>query len=257
MFGSSVSGSLSSAVSGAVGGKLGDALGGIVGGLLSGEDDMNTSPIPSFYFEVLMFDKPKLGVSLDLSALDSLGVAGDVAKGLVKEATSMVQGAIDSFLAIPAPGDYHLDQSFIEVSGIEMQIDSITKAEGGYNYPIDLPGQLKNPHVILKRLVRMKTLKDKWSLWVSQTMERAALWNKAIETKHVQINIMHPNLSDSGSPIILKSIMLYDAYPVKTSFSTLNSTSEDFLVEEIEISYSNTYSGYGMTNQSNTASISL
>jgi len=202
------------------------------------------SPIPSFYFSVEIFDN----ISEDLSNKNKAN-PNDIGEGggsVLNQISSMV--GLNNTLSFDSVEDWH-NKSFIEISGIEITLDPDSKNEGGYNYPIDLPKQLKNPNIVLKRLFRPINAnpdKDKWTKWIKDTMHSMAYWDKPIEKKNLQIIIYHPNLSsDSGKPYILHTVTVYDAYPVKQSFGTLNSTAEELFTEEIEISYSNTQALYG------------
>lgn len=217
---------------GLVGNALSTMVGGALDSFMSG-DEMKTSPIPSFYFEVDFFDTDGYQ-----SAKAKLPDAPDSGLGanLLSAAESLVSGPNTL-----KPGDYDKEwylKSFIEVSGLEIGIDNDQKTEGGNNFPLNLPSKMKNQPITLKRLVRPATLvDDKWSKWIKETIDSAALWNTAIVPKNIQINVMHPNLSDSGEPFILMSLEIMNAYPTKLSYGTLSSTSEDLLTEEIEVSF--------------------
>ncbi len=235
------------------GGLIGGALASMVGGALDtvlGSDDVMLTPIPAFYFEVLLYDDETKYKKAEIASSfgESEGGLGGALAGAMGAAQGMVSGPNTL-----QPGEYDntwWQKSFIEVSGLEMGLEGKkTFNEGGYNYPIDLPDKMKNTAVTLKRLVRPNswTDQDPWKKWYDETFNAMAYWETTIKTKIVQINIMHPNLKEKGETYILASIDLYDAYPSKVIHSSLNSTSEDLLVEEIEISYSNKYGGYNTT----------
>jgi len=76
-----------------------------------------------------------------------------------------------------------------------------------------------------------------WNEWIDHSIAAASLWNFKIIPMVVQINMMHPNLQSGGKPYILLSINLEDAFPVKVSYGTLTSSSDDLLTQEIEIAY--------------------
>lgn len=219
--------------SGLVGNALSTMMGGALDSVLSGED-LETSPIPSFYFEVDFFDI----VGYKSAELSTPGASDNsLGANLMSAAQGMVTGP-----NMLKPGDYDGEwylKSFIEVSGLEIGIDNDQKTEGGNNFPLNLPGKLRNQPVILKRLIRKKTIQtDRWSIWIKETIDSAKYWNTAIVPKNIQINVMHPNLQPmNGQPFILISIELLNAYPTKLSYGTLTSTSEDLLTEEIEISF--------------------
>jgi phage tail-like protein len=218
---------------GIIGGMLTTAL-GVLGDQVLGGDDVKYTPIPSFQFEVGFFESE--GYNSAVIKLPEANL-GNSLLGSLK--TALPTG---SLLNLFDPGTHSWDKAFIEVSGLEMGSEPDQKQEGGNNYPLNLPGKMKNQNVTLKRLVRpeiMDTFTDpaKWNGWVKACLEAQANWANAIITKTVQINIMHPMLAATGKPYIILSIELLESYPVKVSYGTLSSSSEDLLTQEIEIAY--------------------
>jgi len=204
------------------------------------EDEKTTSPIPAFYFDVQMYDQKHEGNSflagVAKGAVDTF--VGGMIGGMMKKAINKIDGGGAN--GLPTPGDTNIHNSFIEVSGLEIGLEGKkTYNEGGYNYPIDLPDKMKNSAITLKRLVRPDIIKssDPWTKWCEESFAAMASWNEQIKLKGVQVNVMHPNLTKSGKPQILISMEFNFAYPSKMSLSALNSTSEDLLVQEIELSY--------------------
>ena len=227
-------------------GILGSAMGNVLGSAMDSflsTDEVNTQPIPSFYFEVDFFEADKFNKAKISTPKAAAGGASAIGSNMLSGAASMLAKT-----KTLNPGEFDKEwylKAFVEVSGIEMGVETEQKNEGGYNFPIDMPTKMKSSHVTLKRLYRPASIKDKWSEWVQETLDSLAYWKKPIKTHIVQINIMHPNLSpEKGETYILHSIELYDAYPVRVSYTPLNSTSEDLLYQEIEISYSNSVGGY-------------
>jgi phage tail-like protein len=223
-------------------GIIGSALGSMLGGALDSfmsSDQLDTMPLPSFYFEVTFYSKDdpkftsaKVGFGAPPPALGGLAAVG---ANMLSAATSMVTP--NNMLS---PGDHDKNwtkKAFIEVSGIELGIDSEQKTEGGNSYPINLPTKMKTQPATLKRLVRKKTIHDDWDLWISESLNAAANWDKALSLKIIQINVMYPNLSEAGKNVIVASFELHDAYPTKLSYGTLSSSSEELLTQEIEITY--------------------
>jgi phage tail-like protein len=229
------------------GGLLGSALGSMVGGALDtvlSNNEVMLKPIPTFYFEVDIFDSQ----GYSAPKIDDIGSTGGGGLGsnLLSAAKSVVGMSGNNSLTLK-PGENWHEKAFIEITGLEMEIDTESKLGGGHNFTFEVPNKRKNQHVTLKRLYRPKNQKesnDKWTKWLKETFDASAYWKKAIETKVVQITLFHPNLSSGGTPLVLYTISLYDAYPVKQSFGSFNSTSEDLMTQEIEIAYSNTYGGY-------------
>jgi phage tail-like protein len=219
---------------GMIGGMLTTALGAL-GDQVLGSDDVKYTPIPSFQFEVGFFESGGNSAVIKLPEAS----LGNSLLGSLR--TALPTG---SLLNLFNPGTHSWDKAFIEVSGLEMGSEADQKQEGGNNYPLNLPGKMKNQNVTLKRLVRpaiMKTFDNDgtWNGWIQKCLEAQASWAKAIKTKTVQINVMHPMLSASGESFIVLSIELLESYPVKVSYGTLSSSSEDLLTQEIEIAYKN------------------
>lgn len=229
------------------GGLIGGALAGMMGSAMDavlGDNDIALTPIPAFYFEVLVYDTLEVKAITPPPAEEGGGTLSSMGANALASAKSMIEGP-----NLLKPGENDKEwwkKAFIEVSGIELGVETSSKNYGGDNFPIDLPTTMKNPHVNLKRLVRPQLLykegkkyKDDWNQWIEETLYSMAYWNTPVKTKYVQINVMHPNLKEGGEAYILKSINLEGAYPCKVSYSGLNSTSEDLLVQEIEVSYRN------------------
>ena len=198
---------------GIVGSALGSMLGGALDSFMS-SDQLETMPLPSFYFEVISYKKEDsfssaevgFGASTSLSGLAALG------SNMLSAATSMV--APNNTLNPGEHDENWTKKAFIEVSGVEIGIDNEQKPEGGNNYQINFPTKMKTQPVTLKRLVRKKTIHDDW-------------------------DVMYPNLSEAGKAIIIASFELHNAYPTKLSYGTLSSSSEELLTQEIEITYNN------------------
>jgi phage tail-like protein len=222
---------------GIVGSALGSMLGGALDSFMS-SDQLDTMPLPSFYFEVLSYTKDEAFTSAEVGFGASTSLSGLAALGsnMLSAATSMV--APNNTLNPGEHDDKWTEKAFIEVSGIEIGIDSEQKPEGGNNYQINFPTKMKTQPVTLKRLVRKKTIHDKWDLWIKESLDAAAHWNAPLKPRIIQINVMYPNLSEAGKNVIVASFELRDAYPTKLSYGTLSSSSEELLTQEIEITYS-------------------
>ena len=225
------------------------SLGGIVGSMLTGmldgalaDDDAKFAPIPSFIFEVGFYSAPG---NVALSTPEKASLASSVLSGAMGAlpTTSLFSGSLEE-TSMTSPGEHSWEKAFIEVSGLEYGVDVEQKSEGGNNYPFNIINKMKTQNVTLKRLVRPAIIKEtggddptNWNGWIKHTMEAMSLWSHPIKKKIVQINVMHPNLTSRGKPYILMSIDLIDAFPVKVSYGTLSSSSEDLLTQEIEIAF--------------------
>lgn len=220
--------------------------GGLVGGMLSTvagaaldsfmtEDQVKVQPIPTFYFAVELFDGDAASYVAPEVVIPG-GADTSFGGNLLAAAKGMV--ATSNTLSFDPTENWH-EKAFIDISGIEMGTETEQKQMGGYNYPLDLPGKMKNPHVMLKRLFRPINTDDVWSKWIDETIKAMSMWKTAIKTQIMTITLYHPNLNTDGDPYILWVGTFYDAYPVKHSFGTFSSTGEDLMTQEIEIAYSN------------------
>lgn len=231
---------------GLLGGMAGSMLSGILDGALA-DDDVKISPIPSFIFEVAFY---KSLTTAPISVPEKASLGDSMASGIMGALPSTGLFGASNDGNMTDPGAFHWEKSFIEVSGLEFGVETDPKQEGGNNYPLNLPGKMKNQNVILKRLVRPNIMKSKkaddlktltepktWNEWIDHSLMAMSLWNFKVIPMVVQINLMHPNLQSGGKPYILLSINLEQAFPVKVSYGTLSSSSEDLLTQEIEIAY--------------------
>lgn len=235
---------------------FGGLMSGMAGSVLTGmldaalaDDNVKISPIPSFIFEVAFYKTLK---EAPITIPDKASLGESVLSGLTGSlpSTSSLGGGSSEITDMMNPGEFSWEKAFIEVSGLEFGFEVEPKPEGGNNFPINLPKQMKNQNLTLKRLVRPIVMKSKkadelkgitepktWNEWIDHSLGAASMWNYKIIPMVVQINLMHPNLQPKGKPYILLSINLEDAYPVKVSYGTLSSSSEDLLTQEIEIAY--------------------
>ena len=235
---------------------FGGLMSGMAGSVLTGmldaalaDDNVKISPIPSFIFEVAFYKSLKEApIKIPEKANPGQALVNGLTGAL--PSTSLFGGGSSEVTDMDKPGEFSWEKAFIEISGLEFGFETDPKSEGGNNYQISLPKQMKNQNLTLKRLVRPIVMKSKkgdalkemkepktWNEWIDHSLGAASLWNYKIIPMVVQINLMHPNLQSRGKPYILLSINLEDAYPVKVSYGTLSSSSEDLLTQEIEIAY--------------------
>lgn len=121
-----------------------------------------------------------------------------------------------------------IDASFQEISGIqgEFQIEEV--AEGGENRFVHrLPKQGKYPNLVLKRgaVATDSFLAE----WVGQTV------GSSLSLPILPQNLLVTLLNENGNPLIVWAFV--NAYPVKTSVSSLNSQDSKILIETLELSY--------------------
>ena len=121
-----------------------------------------------------------------------------------------------------------IDSSFQEVSGIEAEFGVEEVTEGGENrFVYRLPKQTKYPPLVLKRGV--VTQNSALGQWVAATLGATLAEPIALQ------NLMVLLLSDGGKPLI--SWTFYNAYPLKWTTASLNSTENEVLTESLEFSY--------------------
>lgn len=120
------------------------------------------------------------------------------------------------------------DYLFTEVSGLTQEIEYETIYEGGGNdAPYFLPKNLKNSTIVLKRIFTPMVEQDE--KWINDTLQNL-LFNK-IETKNIMIYL----LDTEGKAI--KTWSIQHAYPIKREYNNLNATSNELLIETLELAY--------------------
>jgi hypothetical protein len=230
-------------IGGIVGGLAGSMLTGMLDGALA-DDNAKFAPIPSFIFEVGFYAKPS---SPKLSAPEPASKGASILAGAMGAlpSTSLFSKSLEE-TGMTNPGKHSWEKAFIEVAGLEYGIEIDNKQEGGNNFPFNFVTKMKTQNVTLKRLIRPAIIKEtynekkeptNWNAWIKHTMEAMSLWTHPIILNTVQINVMHPNLQSNGDPHILMSIELIDSFPIKVSYGTLSSSSEDLITQEIEIAF--------------------
>ncbi|ALG11448.1 phage tail protein [Kibdelosporangium phytohabitans] len=118
--------------------------------------------------------------------------------------------------------------TFLEVSGLSVQIDTEELVEGGQNqFTHKLPKQMKWPNLVLKRgITESNTLFDWFAKCSGEGLESAG--NK-IERRHGSVE-----LKDSTGNVV-RSWDFTEAFPVKWSGPKLAATSKDLATEELEV----------------------
>lgn len=120
------------------------------------------------------------------------------------------------------------DTSFQEVSGISTEMETEPVVEGGNPYTLQLPKALKHDKLVLKRGIA-----DMGSPLVT-LCQKALESNFALPIEPQQINVLLMN--EEGSTV--RGWTFDDAFPVKWSVDSFNSTKNDVAIETIELSYS-------------------
>ena len=120
------------------------------------------------------------------------------------------------------------DSSFQEVSGISTEMDTEPVVEGGNPYTLQLPKALKHGKLVLKRGIA------EMSSPLVKLCQDALESDFAVPIKPQQINVL---LMD-GEGSAVRGWTFDDAFPVKWSIDSFNSTKNDVAIETIELSYS-------------------
>lgn len=118
--------------------------------------------------------------------------------------------------------------TFLEVSGLSVQIDTEELVEGGQNqFTHKLPKQMKWPNLVLKRgITEADTLFEWFAKCSGDGLESAG--NK-IERRHGSVQ-----LKDSTGTVVRRWDFT-EAFPVKWSGPKLAATSKDLATEELEV----------------------
>ena len=126
---------------------------------------------------------------------------------------------------LPTP----IDSSFQEVTGINVEFGVEEVAEGGENRFVHrLPKQAKYPPLVCKRgvVTTMSGLGD----WVPNTL------NSTLSTPIIPQNLLVMLLGADGIPLVAWGFA--NAWPLKWTTSSLNSTENEIATESLEFAYS-------------------
>jgi phage tail-like protein len=121
------------------------------------------------------------------------------------------------------------DTSFQEISGISSEKNTEQIEEGGENMFVHtVPKGSKHGNLVLKRGIANKL--SNLTRWCKETIEGDL--ENAITPKTIQVEL----LNAKGEAAFVWTIN--NAYPVKWSIDTLNSTKNEIVIESIEFAYS-------------------
>ena len=122
------------------------------------------------------------------------------------------------------------DNSFQEVSGLSIELETEDVVEGGENRFIHrLPKTIKNPRLVLKRGIA-----DKSSLlvtWCRDVLESD--FTKSFSPKEIKIYL----LGKQGGQAALRGWSVENALPVRWEAEPFNSTKNELAIEIIEFNY--------------------
>ncbi|MEP6683123.1 MAG: phage tail protein [Parafilimonas sp.] len=115
---------------------------------------------------------------------------------------------------------------FSEVNGLSASVDVIDFKEGSSpeNAVVKLPGLRKFSNVTLKRGIVKGN--NEFYNWFASSQEKADRRNVAIK------------LLDEEKNLVMQWL-LYNAFPAKISYSGLNASANELVLEELELAYEN------------------
>jgi phage tail-like protein len=120
------------------------------------------------------------------------------------------------------------DESFQEVSGLTMEIQTEDVRSGGENDIVyKLPSKVQYPNLTLKRALIAPN--SELLTWCKTTLQ-GGFFN--IQLKDIQISLLDP--TTDAIPIEWK---LTKAYPIKYEVSSLGADKNEFMMETIELAY--------------------
>ncbi len=130
---------------------------------------------------------------------------------------------------VPIP--QHL--GFSEVSGLEIEMETVTINEGGQNgYAHKLPGRVTYGDLTLKRGLRRLEIGSPVAAWCIQTLSQGLLGKNKLVLMDLVISVLDSN----HVPVAVWSF--FKAYPKKWSLGSLNSMEEgSILIEEMTLAY--------------------
>jgi phage tail-like protein len=120
------------------------------------------------------------------------------------------------------------DAAFQEISGIKVEYETFTVAEGGENrFEHRLPTPTKYSNLVLKRGVVVET--SRLSQWVGESL--GSTLARPIKPRQVMVTLRNENFE----PLITWTFT--NAYPVRWETSPLNSMENAILTDTMELCY--------------------
>ena len=120
------------------------------------------------------------------------------------------------------------DAAFTEVSGLDREIEVEEIKEGGENsFSHRLPGRVKHGNLVLKRGILAKN--SDFARWCQSELQSGA--SGSVSCLDLDVSL----LDESGAPLLTWNCA--NAWPVKWSIGTLDSTKNEIAVETLEFAY--------------------
>ncbi len=132
-----------------------------------------------------------------------------------------------------AAGTVKLDMSFQDASGLSVEMEPETVAEGGLNtYRHRLPVAAKYGDLVLKR--GFVTDATPMFTWCQTTLQQGLV--QPIKPKNLSLQLLAPG-SGQGAPKILRQWSFYGAWPTKWNLSDFGSTKNEIVIETLQFAY--------------------
>ncbi len=131
-------------------------------------------------------------------------------------------------------GGAKLDMAFQDASGLSVEIEPETVAEGGLNtYRHRLPTTPKYGDLVLKRGYVSQSLP--LFQWCQKTIQGG--FAQPIQPKVLSLQLLAPGASDTAPPAIVRQWSFYGAWPTKWSLSEFGAMKNEILIESLQFAY--------------------
>lgn len=182
--------------------------------LLSTISGFMNEPIPSFFFEVFIYDRPS-------SVLGSLSATASLAMQMLDPVAT----------------------AFSDVSGLDMSFATTPINEAGWSTPRPSFDKINNEELVLQRYLRPRHIGigtfslDPTSEWCQNTMASAKTWSEKIVVKNIMICIYHPMIQSplpgfGPASFPVAGFLVHEAFPTSWGISDLSSTGGDAPIKE-------------------------
>ena len=130
-------------------------------------------------------------------------------------------------------GGAKLDMAFEDASGLSVEMEAETVAEGGLNtYRHRLPVQPKYGDLVMKRGFVTQSLP--LYQWCKATIQGGL--SKPIQPKTLAVQLLSPTSGDAD-PTILRQWTFFGAWPSKWNVSDFGSNKNDVVIETLQFAY--------------------
>lgn len=131
-------------------------------------------------------------------------------------------------------GGAKLDMAFQDASGLSVEMEPETQAEGGLNtYKHRLPVAPKYGDLVLKRGFVTQSLP--LFQWCKTTIQGG--FAKPIQPKTLALQLLSPGETANATPTILRQWSFYGAWPTKWNVSDFGSNKTETVIETLQFTY--------------------